>query len=44
MDKVEKECLKSVEDFGKHYEGCPYAHSLQEVPEDVKGVLQSQTV
>jgi hypothetical protein len=44
MEKVEKDCLKSVDDFGKHYDGCPYAHTLQEVPDDVKEVLHSQTV
>jgi hypothetical protein len=44
MEKVEKDCQKSIDDFNKHYEGCPYAHSLQEVPDDVKEVLNSQAV
>lgn len=44
MEKVEKDCTKSVDDFSKHYEGCPYAHTLQEVPDEVKDVLASQTV
>lgn len=44
MDKVEKDCLKSVDDFGKHYDGCPYAHSPKEVPAEVTEVLQSQAV
>lgn len=44
MEKVEKDCTKSVDDFGKNYENCPYAHSPQEVPEDVKEVLSHQSV
>lgn len=44
MEKVEKDCVKSIDDFGKNYDGCPYAHTLQEVPEDVKEVLSSQSV
>ena len=44
MEKVDKDCIKSLEEFNKHYEGCPYSHTPLEVPEDVKQVLGLQTV
>lgn len=44
MEKVEKDCTRSSEEFSKHYDGCPYAHQLQDVPEDVKTVLSATNV
>ena len=44
MEKVEKDCTRSSEEFSTHYDGCPYAHQLQDVPEDVKTVLSATNV
>ena len=44
IEKVAKDCVKSVADFNTHYEGCPYAHKPAEVPEDVRDILANQHV
>lgn len=32
---VQKDCERSITEFDNHYEGCPYKHKNQEIPDDV---------
>lgn len=42
LEKAARDAARSAEEFDSHYEACPYRHTVRQLPEAVRAVLDSQ--